>query len=159
METLELAGRRFPVVALVCPLSDDDPDESRWDRSLGATPNNKERYIPGENGVIVVVQPQDRGGWSVHLLAPSCYQSQDHADSSWIWLPHFVSLLEGELVVEPRTTRPKQGTWEWRDCEDWWLAEHIDRITGMAFTIPPGPRVDLVDRDALIEEHENERSC
>lgn len=56
--TIEIAGRRFPAAALICPPLSDDPDDTERERGLGAGGGDRSVYVPAENGVLFEVEEQ-----------------------------------------------------------------------------------------------------
>lgn len=151
---LELAGRRFPTVGLICPESPSNTDE--YDRAMGLVPTDTVWYIPVENGVLVHLEKDDEGDWHVYLYARACEQDPfcRAVDEPPIWLPIPVCIYEGELQARPSPWRPKEDApWYWDHAEESWLCEHLDRISRMHFKQPEGPQVQLVSRSEWLERN------
>lgn len=139
MDTVTIAGRTFPVAMLICP--PDDRPTTDADRSLGGgTPNDLSRYVLAENGLLFMVEPEPAGTLTLALHARTCIRTLafDHDDDDDLWLPHAVTLVDGEL------TTLAGGVFMWMGCEPEWVVETIDRLSRKAFTQPPGPAVRLV---------------
>lgn len=160
MDYLELDGRRFPTVALICPqVEGQEPPDSEEDRSLGLTACDTVRFIPAENGLLIEVEPMGAtrpGLFVVHLRARSCYEYPD-SDGTRLWLPQLVSLVDGRLVAGPELSpmvRYREGRDWWGSAEPDWICEHIDRMARLPFTQPPGPEVELVSRSDWAATHD-----
>lgn len=145
---MELAGRRFPTVTVICPPYEDE-DVSDAQRSLGYEQDNA-YYIPAENGLLFEVEwiewPTGTVRWSLHLLARSCILHR-HGDDENIYLPHDVYLVHGS---ELRTGINTGGIKSWTDCELDWVVETIDRLSRKPFTQPDGPHVTLMARSEVV---------
>lgn len=147
MSTTEIAGRRFPSCALVCPPADDDK-LSDWSRSLAL--DESEVFIPAENGLLFQVQSTPKG-WNLNLYSPTCYL-YDVGDGFPVWLPFPVAIVGGALVGVPHAHGYRMpGPWDWREADDEWLVEFIDRIAAKPFSPPDGPRVRMVDTSAKLD--------
>ena len=151
--TVEIAGRTFPTVGLVCPPDEIDPDRPDKDRSLG-TGNDWLSYIPAENGVIFVVEKETAPAappntLRLSLLCAVCEQSYD--PEGYMWLPKSVSLIDGQLLptVTYEGRLGVRAVSDWHHAEPEWVAETIDRLSRLPFTEPDGPRCRLVPRDAF----------
>lgn len=138
--TVTLADRRFPACCAVCPPYGDDPSSPR-SRLLGGVARRSQQYfVPCENGVLVTVEEHDGAGghYELGLLARTCTLNDRDPDGP-LWLPHFVGLLGGALV-----SGVARSTWYWSGAEPDWTCELVDRVAGLAFAEPDGPRVELV---------------
>lgn len=146
--TITIAGRRYPSVALICPVHDDEPDVSEWDRALGAAPGDPMVYVPAENGVLFAVEPDTApaaspGNLRLALYTVACYEIDDGANTR-MWVPHSVRWQGGALIAGPLSY--------WWNAEPEWVAETIDRLSQMRFKIPDGPRVRMVSGSYFDEE-------
>jgi hypothetical protein len=144
-----LGDRRFPAVALVCPQDDVDAPRSAWDRSLGAPGPLPSVFIPGENGILVEIE-EFEAGLSVSLYARTC-ERVETPQGEWTWLPQDISIVGNRLDVFLDRRGLIQGPHRWEGCDEWWVAEHLDRVTRMPYTEPDGPRVELVRLGAELE--------
>jgi len=139
-----LGDRRFPACALICP--PDDVGGTDWDRSLGGmeVPGYPYAYVPGENGILVeIAQEPDSRSYAVHLYSRTC----EHAETpsgEWTWLPQALSIVQNRIGVHKDSRGLIQGAWHWDRADEWWVVEHIDRVTQLPYDEPPGPRVQLV---------------
>lgn len=141
--TVEIAGRRFPAVALICPLADDH-EESEADRALGSGGGDQSVYIPAENGLLFQVQEQRNERYHGIDLYPSARTcEQVHSNDEWLWLPWSVAVIKGRLVAG------KSNVWCWAEAE--WVVETIVRLSRLPFTQPEGPPVQLVSLDYFKE--------
>ena len=140
METITIHDRTYPVVALLCPSIEDT--ESDWDRSLGAE-GDSAVYIPSENGLLFEVTVQDNKLLQLNLYCVTCEETW-HAGEP-CWLPIGVGLLDGELVPGGR------GLGMWLNAEPDWVAETIDRLSRLPFTIPDGPRADMTATSKVVK--------
>lgn len=156
IKTLNLAGRRFPLVGIVCPRAEGDADPD-WHRSLGV--DDPQWHVPAENGVLFAVEAIQRGGDVVYDLAmysAACCLVIDHDDEYWLPTPVYLhngdlhaqpwgSLADGRILLHP-------GVHEWRGADADWVAETIDRLGRKPFTVDEdAPRVRLVAADAELE--------
>lgn len=137
-----LAERRFPTVGLICPQGPEQSD-SRYQRSLGphALMEWCWVYIPAENGILVYLSAEKS---TCRLYARTCT-----LDSyGGLWLPHDLFIAGGRIQA---------GNWmEWTGCEPDWLVEHIDRVSGLPYDEPPGPKVELLRLAEYQELLDNE---
>lgn len=151
MRTVTLDGRRFPIVGVICPPDPDGNDRSDWDRSLGTT-GDPDYIIPAENGLLFSLTRLPSGTWELWLHAPNCKLSEQLPEEP-TWLPRLVGLVDGALVVEPDAERHRfRWTCFWTQAEEDWLVETIDRLSRLPLPHADGPRVRLVDPDALSRE-------
>jgi hypothetical protein len=139
-----LAGRRWPIVALVCPEDDDHDDPAN--RTLGIGPDV---YVPMENGLLVLLDYNDQDGpyhgtWDVWLHLRRCY-----LDGPWpngdnpIWLPQYARLVSGRVVPDdPKMRLPGIGSWFNADPD--WVSEHLDRLATFPVELGEGPEVSLI---------------
>jgi hypothetical protein len=152
--TVTIADRRFPAVCVVCPNAEGQ-DDSEAERLLGgeaipvAGPARGRRsyqaLIPCENGVLVAVEweADTPDVYRIMLEARTCALSTLDTGGP-LWLPHTVGVKNGRLVALPPGPYRDDVAWYWINAEPEWTVEHIDRITTMAFTQPPGPSVRLI---------------
>jgi hypothetical protein len=138
--TVEIAGRRFPAVGLICPPEDDRPQESERDRALAAGGGDQSVYVPAENGVLFRVEEgrnEHHHGLSLDINARTCRRY--YSGGEWLWLPCDVAVIDGELLP---------GSWSnWYWAEPDWVVETIDRLSHKPFTQPDGPLCQLVRLD------------
>lgn len=136
--TVEIAGRRFPVVALICPLAPGQRDEGERDRALGG---DRMAYIPAENGVLFRVEEyrnEHYHGIDLEPAARTCHLHW-HVDEA-LYLPWSVLVIDGELAASTEA-RP---FCDWRYAEGDWVVETIDRLSRKPFMQPPGEPARLV---------------
>lgn len=137
--TVTIADRRYPAVALICPVS-DNPNATEEDRALGAcgaAPNDRSVYIPTENGLLLRVEEgrnESRHGLSLDPCARTCERVQD--PDGWLWLPRPVGWFGGVLLVG------RSNVWYWAEPE--WVVEMIDRLSVLPFEQPPGEPTQIV---------------
>ena len=143
-----LGDRRFPACALICPQDDVDALRSAWDRSLGGPGSLPSVFIPGENGVLVEIEEFETG-LVVALYSRTCERVDTPAE--WTWLPHALSIVHNHIGVFLDRRGLIQGPYRWEGCDEWWVVEHIDRVTSMPYTEPNGPRAELVRLSVELE--------
>jgi hypothetical protein len=103
-------------------------------------------FIPMENGAIAMVSLSEMVDQpprlSVEIDARICaWHGPDHDP---LWLPINLRIVDGEL---------RTGWQSWDGCEEWWVAEHLDRVSAMpvaGWTQSTGrPNVELVPWGSL----------
>lgn len=152
---VEIAGRQFPAVGVVCPVPPERPDETPAERLFsghgGGTKVMPHRsytvQIPTENGLLVEAEMSTAwpGLLDVRLFSTACAESQSNDDAGYymLWIPIGLGLHGTTLVPD--------NTGMWRGAEPAWVVEFIDRVATLAFTPPPGPRVQLITLAQLTE--------
>ena len=152
MSTATIGARHFPAALVICPPDNWPVERTEWDRSLGGGSRfGAQAIIPAENGVLfdVEMMGEDRSGLSLKLTAATCERVEqgqvDETETPWIWLPHTVSFVNGDLVPG------WHGTWEWSSAEPEWVIETIDRLSHKPFEQPPGPLARLVRLDYFAD--------
>lgn len=151
---ITIADRNFPACILICPPTEDN-DFEEWDLALGVPPNDTALIIPSENGVLIQVEqvPEWDNTFKVDLLTRVCRPGY-HFNEKCIWLPMSVVLMDnGTLEVEP-VGFPHVGTSFWIHAEDWWVVEHIDRISRLPFKEPEGVQSRIVKLNYFKEDQD-----
>lgn len=149
--TVEIAGRTFPAVALICPPVPDS-EYSEEDLALAAGRGDQSVYIPAENGVLFRVEEKSNEryhGLDLSIDARTCERSW--AGDEWLYLPWEVGLLDGELITDGKR---HSAAWDWRWAEPDWVVETIDRLARKPFQQPEGEPVRLVRLDYFAETSE-----
>lgn len=149
MRTVTLDGRRFPLVGVVCPPDPDGIERTDWNRSLGTT-GDPDYIVPAENGLLFSLTRLPAGTWELWLHSPACKLVTQPPDTP-VWLPRIVGLVDGALRVEADDDDRRTWRWTcfWTGADEDWLVEHMDRLSRMPVPRAAGPRVRLVDPDAL----------
>jgi hypothetical protein len=151
-----IAGKRLPAACFVCPQFEGQTD-SEVERLIGgrAAPDKRPPtwtfVIPCENGVLIQIEWQEGCDTIEEITLDARTCDEWHGDPEGpLWLPHTVEVMAGRLVAcpprrprGPVTTIPG-ATFYWRDAEQEWAVEHIERISAMEFPLPDGPAVRLI---------------
>jgi hypothetical protein len=143
--TVHIGGRCFPAALVICPPEDWHIERDEYDRSLGGGSHlTTEAIIPAENGVLFGVETMgaDRPGLQLRLNAATCERvaqgQADEQEAPWIWIPHAVSVVDGDLVAG------WHGIWQWSNADPEWVVETIDRLSRKPFERPDGPVARVV---------------
>jgi len=144
-----IGDRRFPAVALLCPPAPEQPEPAK-ERVLGEPVRAKYPcvYVPCENGVLIQLQKEDKGV-TVMLDARTCELDEwrvagPNAGPDKLWLPQPVCILAGKVGKWLDRRGLLAGPWHWDSADEWWVVEHIDRVSVMPYTEPEGPPVRLM---------------
>lgn len=167
---IEIAGRMFPAVGVVCPQVEGEPFLDDVSRSMGVLAGDDAVYIPHENGLLVeVVATGDPKGstYQIQTYAAVCEPDPfgHHSEGPLLYLPMMVCLdVEARRLVPwgrtpvdryPARRGSWPGVWYWQGAEPDWAAEHIARLATYPLDLPPGPRVTLVDPDEFLARLDN----
>jgi hypothetical protein len=144
-DTIVIAGERFPLCSLVCPQAPGQ-DEDEWNRSLGCDSKYaRDGYVPVENGLLVMVEQSKQDGLlTCGTFARTCelraFPTGDVDEELWLpWWMH----VDGKTLTASSHPGRSKCPWEWTNCEPWWLAEHILRLSTLPYVEPPGPQVQM----------------
>jgi hypothetical protein len=132
--TVEIAGREFPCVGLICPLHPLEQPTTDADRSLGGPGGGKmlerhfDAWIPFENGIIAfVTKIKDRESIAeIALHVANCEEHHQPDGDKMVWLylpiPFYFN-----------------GIQSWRNAEPEWTVELLHRVSKLSPFSTEGP--------------------
>lgn len=149
--TIRLAGTTLPLVVLVCPKHDDEPDRSPGSFALASElRRGVNGFVPMENGAVAdVYQGEDRRIF-LSLYSHRCIEYEPvHPEDTPSWIPGPLQPVDGRLVSGIKNTI------RWHDCEPDWVVETIHRMSRLPVDHPDGPACRIVtyaEGQAMLNE-------
>ena len=116
--TVTIADRVLPLVTIICPPTDDRPEETLWNRSLVCDSRVAQTPI-GETGLLLILHARTTSYSGtpldayIEVISRHCDFEQD------CWLPKSVGVINAQI-------QPADQPHHNPDPD--WLLEHIDRI-------------------------------
>lgn len=144
---VEVGGRMFPACRAICPQGPDQADTEE-SRTLGGLyrAGQMQCYVPLENGVLASLDldrmVDGRLRLTLWLYSRTCALTPA---PDLLWLPASLRLVgRDQLVKSHPGGRRRCGVGFWLDCEEWWVAEQLDRLATCEVEQLAGPECTLV---------------
>lgn len=117
-------------------MHDDEEQRPADDFVLGGAGRfSYEVFIPTESGFLIGIEVDHKSNNTfVRLMARTCIEFFDQWEP--MWLPYSLGMVNGRLIWDRYS--------DWRNCEEWWIVEHIDRLSRLPYDEPPGPLCELM---------------